>query len=338
MNDNYESFRDSVILGMREHGFRDLDIDVIESIIGEVAQSYNIERKNVSLIVYNGMPEHVKMFIASKAVEGKSKGTLKNYILALQHMFQGIGKPIDQITANDLRVYMYHYQTARNVKGSTMESMRHCFNSFFSWCLGEGYIQSNPMSKIKAFSVLESTRCHMSLLDLELIREACETTREKAIVDFLFSTGCRVAELCNVKMNDVDLANRTVHIENGKGVKARFTYLNAESVVSLRAYIRERKFDGEYLFEPIRRRSDRPLSNKSIEAEIKKILNRVQDKLSVHVTPHVFRHTAATVALRNGMPIEQVKDFMGHANMNTTMIYARVDNRDVQRSHEKHLG
>jgi integrase/recombinase XerD len=54
---------------------------------------------------------------------------------------------------------------------------------------------------------------------------------------------------------------------------------------------------------------------------------------SVKITPHVFRHTIATVLIRNGMPVEQVQRFLGHANINTTMVYAEVSDDDVRRSH-----
>ena len=68
---------------------------------------------------------------------------------------------------------------------------------------------------------------------------------------------------------------------------------------------------------------------------IESIVGRTDIK--THVTPHVFRHTSATVALRNGMPIEQVQRMLGHSNINTTMVYADVDDSDVRISHGKYV-
>ena len=78
------------------------------------------------------------------------------------------------------------------------------------------------------------------------------------------------------------------------------------------------------------------MDKKAIEILIRKIADRVP-AITKDVTPHVMRHTAATIALRNGMQIEQVKEFMGHSNLNTTMIYAKISHEDVKRSHEKYL-
>ena len=85
-----------------------------------------------------------------------------------------------------------------------------------------------------------------------------------------------------------------------------------------------------------RQYGDNPLNKKSIEVLIHNIVKRCP-QITKKVTPHVMRHTAATIALRNGMPLEQVKEFLGHSNLNTTMIYAKVSKDDVKRSHEKYL-
>lgn len=319
----------------------DVPQDIIDRLISSVdyvAKDYNFERQTTDIIqIEDGVPRIVKLFIASKKVEQKSDGTLKNYALCLNNFFHTVNKSIQEITANDIRAYLYYYQEAKGVKSNTIEMMRHIFNSFFSWCFAEEYITKDPTRQIKAIKVDVKERDFLEPIELEYIRDACKNAREKAIIDFLFSTGCRVSEMCNVKMKDIDFVNNTVFIENGKGGKSRVTFINAEAEVSLKAYLKERICDSPYLFTRTRALlCDVPLNKKSVEILIRNIVARCP-QITKKVTPHVMRHTAATIALRNGMPLEQVKEFLGHSNLNTTMIYAKVSKDDVKRSHEKYL-
>ena len=343
MTNNYETYRDELTVRLKSDlpEFSEEQVNSFLSIVDDVSRTYNIEKQTTALIASDdgGVGAFVKMFIASKAVEQKSKGTLQNYTFTLTNMFNTIRKPLDQITANDLRVYLYNYQQERHVKNDTINSMMHGISSFFDWCVTEEYLTKDPSKKIRAIKADSTERCFLEPLELEYIRDACKTVRDKAIIDFLFSTGCRVSEMCNVKMTDVNIEKKTVFIEKGKGGKHRTTFLNAEAIVSLKAYLKTRKSDSPYLFTYTRNYGyDRPLSKRAMEETIRKIVEATEPKIDKKITPHVLRHTAATIALRNGMPLEQVKEFLGHSNLNTTMIYAKIDNVDVKRSHEKYLG
>lgn len=75
------------------------------------------------------------------------------------------------------------------------------------------------------------------------------------------------------------------------------------------------------------------VTRSGLEFIVRKIADRVKEKLSVPVTPHVFRHTTATQALANGMPVQNVQLMLGHRNLNTTMVYAEVNQQNVRRAH-----
>ena len=298
-----------------------------------VAQGYTIGRQETALIVSNSIPEIVKAYIAAKAVENLARGSLNNYFLALKHFFSTVRKPLEDINANDIRAYLYTYKKERNIKDSTLEGKRIIIHSFFAWCVDEEYLAKNPARKVAPIKVQQPNRHGMTPLELERFRALCQTKREKATVDFLFSTGCRVQELCNVKKSDIDWNEKTVSIINGKGGKNRITYLNPEAIISLSDYINSRNDDCEYLFTMSRKKKQ--LTKKSVERSIQQIAGRSTKEFSTHITPHVFRHTAATVALRNGMPIEQVQKFLGHSKISTTLIYASTDDSMVRMNHQK---
>ena len=294
------------------------------------ASAYDVTRKTTDIIPADGIPPAVRMYIASKYVEHLSPGTLKLYNLRLNQFFEAVRKSLEQITANDVRVFLYKFKETRNIKDSTLEGVRLCLNSFFEWCTQEDILIKNPVRRIPAIRVDVPERLPMTPLELETVRSSCKTLREKAMVDFLYSSACRVSEFCALNLSDINWNDHTIHIVRGKGGKGRTTYLNPEAEISLRAYLDSRKDDSPALFVGCRSPHNR-LAVKAVQNEIQKIVRRAN--ISAHVTPHIFRHTAASLALQRGMPLEQVQRFLGHSRIQTTLRYAKTLSQDVQLSH-----
>lgn len=170
---------------------------------------------------------------------------------------------------------------------------------------------------------------------MEYIRQACTTNREKAIVEFLYSTGYRVSELAVVKKSDIDWNKKSVHLF-GKGKKHRTSYLNAKAEVTLLEYLKNRNDESEYLFVSERKPYGQ-LKRCAIEKIVRQIAERAISQVKKPVSPHIFRHTTATTALNNGMPIEGISQLLGHESVGATMIYAKVSTEDVQIGHKKYI-
>ena len=329
---SYESFRAefssslSNILG--DHN----QIQAVLLALDTVSTGYDFKRKVTDLIVHDGLPDEVRLYLASKSVENLKKGSLNNYYSALKRFFSRVTKPVNQVTSNDVRLYLHWYKETYNIKNSTLETIRIVLNSFYEWCVDEEIVNKSPLRHVQAIRVEDPERLPLSALELETVRQNCQTLREKALVDFLYSTACRVGELCALDIKNIDFSEHTVRIEHGKGDKGRTTYLNPEAEVSLKAYLASRHDDCPALFVPIRGRA-RHLEKRAVEVEIDKICSRCG--LSIRVTPHVFRHTAASLALQRGMQIEQVQRFLGHARIQTTLRYAKVLDLDVKINHRK---
>jgi len=330
---SYESMR----LDFASRLFQNFDEDTVRQIVSEldlVSDTYEIKRKCTDLMIPDVIPDSVKLYIASKHIQNVSKGTLENYYRTLHHFFKTVALPIEQVTTNHIRLYLNHYKIKRDVKNNTLEGIRVCLNGFFEWCVDEEIIPKNPARRVKHIKYRDDERLPMSDLELETVRQSCASPREKAMVDFLYSTACRVSEFVALNKADINWQDRTVRIRHGKGDKARTTYLNASADVSLRAYLATRTDDSEALFVSARRPHHR-LTSKAVQNEIAKIVNRCD--LTVHVTPHIFRHTAASLALQRGMPIDQVQRFLGHSKIETTLRYAKLLGADVQNSHGKYV-
>lgn len=277
-------------------------------------------------------PDALTMFLEAKAVEEKSSRTIKLYSSVLSGFFRSVPKPAAAVTTADVRHYLAQCKE-RGLRNVSIGNTRRILNCFFQWCVPEGLCAGNPVLRVSAIRQEKSPRHAMKRVELEYLRRACVSPREKALVDFLYSTGVRVSELCAARVDQIDWDRRTVLIEHGKGDVTRLTYLNPEAEVSLKAYLASRPISSPYIFARIRGSSASPLSPNAVQAAVSRIADRARCDFSVRITPHVFRHTIATVLLRGGMPVEQVQRFLGHANINTTMIYAQVRDEDVRRSH-----
>lgn len=300
--------------------------------LDETASGYEIRRACTDLIVSDGLPEDVKIYLASKSIENLKRGTLENYLGRLRRFFASVRKEPGNVTASDVRLYLAWYKKTYSVQDSTLEGIRIDLNSFFDWCVDEDRIRKNPLRHVSPIRYDEPERLPMTALELEIVRSSCRDVYEKAVVDFLFSTAARVSEFCALDINDVDFVEHTVHIRCGKGGKGRTTFMNAEAEISLKAYLASRRDDNPALFVSARAPHGR-CNKRIIERLVNKIVSRCD--VSVKITPHVFRHTAASLALQRGMPINQVQHWLGHAKIQTTLRYAKTLNFDVKISHQK---
>lgn len=324
---NYESFKTS-FSSLLSDG---MPVSRILECLDAVAASYDVRVRETALSVPSA-PDPLVLFLAAKAVEEKSPRTLKLYRSVITAFLSAVRRQLPAVTVNDIRVYLYQCR-ARGLKPVTVSNIRRILNSFFEWCVLEQLIPANPVRRIAAIRPEKSPRHAMQRIELEYLRGSCVGLRDKALVDFLYSTGARVSELCQARLCDIDWNKKSVLIRHGKGNVTRVTYLNPEAEVSLRAYLASRSDPSPFIFARIRGASDRPLDPKTVQDAVGAIVRRSGRTFSVRITPHVFRHTVATVALHNGMPLEQVQRFLGHANVNTTLIYASISDDDVRRSH-----
>lgn len=163
------------------------------------------------------------------------------------------------------------------------------------------------------------------------MREGCHNLRDRALLEFLYSTGVRVSELVSLNVSDIEMGKQEL-IVYGKGSKERKTYLTDSAKFYLRRYLAERRAsDNEPLFVTLDAPHDR-LSVAGVQFMLRKLGIRSGVK-KVH--PHRFRRTIATDLLSRGMPIEQVKVFLGHEKLDTTLIYCTVKDENVKASHRK---
>lgn len=309
-------------------------LKAIQSKLFIYVNDYDINKRETSIVPYdNYLPENYKIYFVSRKIEGLSQKTLDLYNLYLNDFFFTVNKPLEKITSNDIRVYLYQIQEQRNISNRTLDSRRAAIYAFFEWSTNEEYIMKNPCRSVRKINYERTLKEPLNDIELEKVRVSCETIREKALVEFLYSSGARVTEASNIKISDIDFNKREVALF-GKGNKHRKSYINAKCVLYLHEYLNTRKGESEYVFISERHPYDK-LKKEAIERIIKTIGKRA--KLERTLTPHLFRHTLATDLLNRGTPITEVQKILGHENINTTTIYAKVSNDDIKNSHSKYI-
>lgn len=314
-----------------------IPVDEMETVLRELqmfTNDYDIHKKETSLVPYEEqLPECYRVYMVSKKIEGLSKGTLQTYKLYLEHFLLNIGKPLEQVTTNDIRVYLYTYQQTKKVSNRTMDGRRLVLNTFFDWCFQEGYLPENPCRQIHPIKYEMKMVEPLTGIELELVRDACRTPREKALVETFYSTGCRVSEMAALTKDDIDFRKGEVHLF-GKGAKHRISYINAKAEVSLKKYLSSRIDNNPALFVS-ERKPYKALQKSAIEQIIKKIGER--SGVGRRVYPHLIRHTTATDALERGMNVAEVQKILGHEKLDTTMIYAKVCQENVKFNHKRFI-
>lgn len=331
----YEQMKNDFLLELSAR--LDLEDSITQTILSclDVAiDKYNVTQKETQISPYVYMvPKHIQMYLVCKSVEGYSEKTLYNYNKHLTNLFLTIQKPPDRITANDIRVYLFKYQQERGISNRSLEKLRSCISSFFKWLIVEGYIDKDPtlgISKIK-FDKKPKTPC--TQIDLEYLRKACETPKQKAVLEVLYSTGCRVGELVTLKKEDINWQDKTVHLF-GKGNKHRTSFLNAKAEVALKEYLETRTDDKEWLFVSDRKPHDQ-MHNSGIQKIIRSISERAGSNVNKNVTPHILRHTMATRMIETNSDITSIQKILGHTNINTTMTYVHNTLESAKIDHNK---
>lgn len=282
----------------------------------------------------------VKMFVASKKAVNRQDNTLKQYTREICNMLSFTGKRLEDITGMDLRYYYGVMREHRGIKMSTMQTRLHYLSSFWDFMITEEMVNSNPVKKVGLLKIEKTIKKPYSAGEMEALRSNCVELRDRGLIEFLYSTGIRVSELAALNVGDIEMGHQEL-IVYGKGSKERKTYLTDSAKFYLRRYLQDRcKGEGrtmEQLWKlPLFVTLDEP-HNRLTVAGIQYMLRQLGRRAGVgNVHPHRFRRTIATDLLSRGMPIEQVKDFLGHEKLDTTMIYCTVKTESVQASHRKY--
>lgn len=306
-------------------------IQVIEELLIKELNAYDIKKTCTDIIEYDDTNARIlKRYCACLYVDGKSEKTVYQYRRSCQRLSDCMGKTFPEIGTYDIRFFLAK-EKERGISNRSLENQRAYISAFFQWMAREDIILKNPCENIKPIKYTDSIRKPFTNVEIDLLRGACKTQKERAIIEILLASGVRVSELCSMQINDINRASLKVHILHGKGDKERFTYITDVAMRHLLSYWCDRKGESNAV---ITNCYDKPISTSGI----KTILYKLGERANVtNVHPHRFRRTFASWLAARGMNVQDIQKLMGHSNIGTTMEYIYISDSQVSASYKRYI-
>jgi integrase/recombinase XerD len=213
-----------------------------------------------------------------------------------------------------------------NYSSSTKKRMHSSIKNFLKYINENEDHESIDISDIKLKSSKKLPDV-LSITDIEYMinfynHETYLDSRNRTVIDVLYSTGCRVSELCDINISDIDLDEKYLKLK-GKGSKQRIVPIGSMLYKNLMQYLNVRETFLQNRGEPLfLSKSKNKLDRTAVFRIIKKTAKNISLQTDVH--PHTLRHSAATHMLEGGCDLRTVQEFLGHSSVSTTQIYTKV--------------
>ena len=256
--------------------------------------------------------------------------TIKNYKLDLTLFFDFLNKSnINYLYLNKDNVLAYlKYLDKMNLKNSTISRRISALRTFYNYLMNEGLINSNIFLNVKNPKLEKKLPNYLNYTEMEELLESIdiktdEGLKRRLLIEMFYSTGCRVSEIINIKVKDIDFKDKKIRIM-GKGSKERIVYYGDYAKKYLDKYL-SKGMDKDYLF--VNKHGDK-YTVEEIELIVKDIMKHLSIK--THVTPHTLRHTFATHLLNEGCDLLTVQELLGHESLRATQVYTHVTNDRIK--------
>ncbi len=309
-------------------------------------------KKNTKPII-----EHINDFLEyldiEKGLSNKSQITYQRFLkkfvnwLKINNLESLLPHELTQEHVRKYRVFLsqiFNKNTKEPIKRTTQNyyliALRNLLNYFT-----DRDIISLPAEKIKLIKSKWNERA-IKFLTLDQVKKLLESPktstlsglRDRAILETLFSTGLRVAELINLNREQIKIIPKTSDLEItiiGKGNRPRPVYFSKRAIKWLKKYLETRQDKEKALFINYKgpKQAPKRLSSRSVENIVKKYA--ILAGIPTFTSPHTIRHSFATDLLNQGVDLRTVQEFLGHKNISTTQIYAHVTSKKLREAHRK---
>lgn len=259
----------------------------------------------------------LEQLITELKLRGFSPRTVKSYVYYNQKFLGYTNKLESQVTEFDVKQFMAYLMHDKQASSRTIALIKAALKFYYDEILKMKIVNiKTPKAKRKLPTVLSKT-------EVRALIDASTNKKSRLIIQFLYSTGIRVSELSNFKVNDLELSEGIGWVRRGKGSKDRVILLSERLKGEIMGYLENHP--SELLFPG----HSGPISPRTIQ----EIICRTAKKAGItkDVTPHTLRHSFATHMLEGGTDIRKIQELLGHSNLQTTQIYTQVSTSELKK-------
>lgn len=275
-----------------------------------------------------------EFLIYIESVRTLSQNSVIAYKNDLAHLMDVLGEDafIENVSTEDLR-FCVAKLSGENKASSSINRFIAAVRTFFAYCKKLGYIEVNPALELKTVRLPKHIPTFLTAREVDFLcalpeaHELLWETRDKALFEMMYSSGCRVSEIVSLKIKDFGSDFSSV-IVTGKGKKDRKVYFGKEAQEALEIYLADRK--KRFASEKLQDNSPYVFVNQKGGAlttgGVRYILSKYTGLQGInrHVSPHALRHTFATAMLANGADVRVVQEMLGHSSISTTQRYTHI--------------
>lgn len=253
-----------------------------------------------------------------------SPNTVRSYIHAIEDFARYFGRSPYQLGPEHIRQYQVHLFRERKLSAGTVEGRTAALRFLFVKTLKRPYIHDQiPFPKRQ-----RPLPTVLSQVDVARLIDSAQSLMHRAMLMTLYGTGVRRAELCQLRVEDVDSERMVIRVRHGKGGRDRDVLLSAKLLETLREYWRWMK-PKTYLFPGTVNnwRADVPITTKVVWTAVNEA--RIRAGIQKRITPHTLRHSFATHMLEAGADLRTIQVLLGHAELADTAVYLHLSRRHL---------
>jgi len=279
------------------------------------------------------------------SVRNVSQNTILGYRndLTLLKQFLGPDRNLNDIVKEDLNVSIGEMSKLKR-KNASINRFISAVRTLFAYCLKFNYILKNPALSLKTVKNSKAMPRFMTESEINQLctlpenNELLWKTRDKALFEMLYSSGCRVSEIAGLKITDFSNGTNCA-IVHGKGNKDRQVFFGTEAQKAFVEYLVDRKKilmehnPNQKVLSVFINQKGTPLTTGGIRFILSKYTG--VEGINRHINPHAFRHTFATQLLSNGCDVRMVQEMLGHSSISTTQRYTHITTEKLIETYKK---
>lgn len=260
----------------------------------------------------------IKKLTDELKLKGFSQQTVKAYLIHVNQFLDYIKKDVLKLEEQDVKNYLGWLISDKKLAASSIALKKAALKFFF-----EVILEKNLLT-IKTPKIPKKLPEILTKDEVRTLINAASTLRSKLMMELLYSSGLRVSELVRLKVNDLDLQNKTGWVRAGKGNKDRMFILSEAVLKTIYQYLKHYNLK-EYLFPG----KNNTLTTRNVQKIIKQTVLKANIKKKI--TPHSLRHCFATHLFESGTDIRMIQVLLGHASLNTTEQYTHVSATELKK-------